>query len=156
MSDQAAERADVLEQDGRASQPAAGRVAALPAVAPLVRTVCVVVGVVALLYVAASAHGAIRSTPPGATLTQGTMRGHPIRIERFARHKLSAKERRYFNRIFVRNIHIGSPAGNSIVLLGVVHKIVWYGRKFNACYYYDGGYVLCAWGKRVVAKGHES
>src|SRR4051794_41530698 len=34
--------------------------------------------------------------------------------------------------------------------MGVVHKIVWYGHGYRACYFYDGGYVLCAWGKHIV------
>jgi len=83
------------------------------------------------------------------------MPGHPERVQLFARHKLGRQDRRYFNRIFTRKVHLGARAQDTVILMGVVHKIVWYGHGYRACYFYDGGYVLCAWGKHIVAKGHE-
>jgi hypothetical protein len=101
------------------------------------------------------ASAAALSGPPGARLTAGAMPGHPQRVQFFARHKLPPQDRLYFNRIFSRKIHLGDRAQDTVILLGVVHKIVWYGHGYRACYFYDGGYVLCAWGKHIVAKGHE-
>ena len=101
------------------------------------------------------ASAAALNGPPGARLIAGAMPGHPQRVQFFARHKLPPQDRVYFNRIFADKIHLGDRAQDTVILMGVVHKIVWYGHGYRACYFYDGGYVLCAWGKHIVAKGHE-
>jgi hypothetical protein len=82
------------------------------------------------------------------------MPGYPMALPQlYPQHQVTAARRQLLERRFAR-IRIGSDANTAITLMGHIHKTVAYGPG-KGCDYFDGKFVLCIIGTRVVAKGFE-
>lgn len=92
--------------------------------------------------------------PSDVRLVAGTMPGYPLALPQvLPEHQPTPARRRVLARRFA-GIRIGSEATTAISSLGRIHKTIGYGPG-KSCDYFDGRFVLCIIGSRVVAKGYQ-
>jgi hypothetical protein len=97
---------------------------------------------------------ALALAPSDVRLVAGAMPGYPLALPQvYPEHPLTAARRQALATRFSR-LRIGGNAGNAVASMGHIHKIVGYGPG-KGCDYFDGKFVVCVIGGRVVAKGFE-
>ena len=83
------------------------------------------------------------------------MPGYPLALPQvYPTHKLTAARRRLLAARFA-HIRVGGDADAAISAMGHIHKMIGYGPG-KGCDYFDGNFVLCVIGSRVVAKGFQT
>jgi hypothetical protein len=111
-------------------------------------------GMLAGLAAVSLSSAALALAPSDVRLVAGSMPGYPLALPQvYPEHAVSATRRRLLEQRFAR-LRIGGNASGAIALMGHIHKIVGYGPG-KGCDYFDGKFVLCIVGSRVVAKGYE-